>query len=130
MGARFRGPKTEGRLRPKKEGTKQMSDLDTPPGATHILTVSWDSGHSESVYLSADLAQASAGIEYWGWVDQDEDGAKGDGWVSTQYQTADARHDAQRMAELIAATLYDGPDDHGWTAEIEDVEDDDDDDDD
>lgn len=47
---------------------------------------------SEAMYVRCDLTQASAPVQ----VDYDN----GDGFVATQYQCADVRHQSRRLADL------------------------------
>ncbi len=70
---------------------------------TYTLDLPW----GETLRMSADLSQASAPIQY--------EGAERDEWMSTPYQTADARHDETRAMRLVLEYLgreyYAAPDD-------------------
>jgi len=63
----------------------------------YTFVMSW----GETLRIRVDLAQASAPIEYEG-ADEDE-------WITTPWQTADARHDKWRALRLVLQHI--GP---GW----------------
>ena len=57
-----------------------------PEGTTHLMRTAWD-----TTYLQLNLSEAAANIKYW---------ADGE-WISSPYQTADARHRAHTAARLL-----------------------------
>ena len=76
--------------------------------ATYRVTLT----DGQKFMMSADMAQAAARISA-NFHAGDED------WQGTPYQTADARHNAYRAAELVAEYFRAGPDD---CTEVEDVD--------
>jgi hypothetical protein len=71
---------------------------------------------SESMAVRCDLSQASAAVEV--------NYGTGDGWESTQYQCADARHTVsglKQIAKTIAAQAVEMPESQ-FTADFAEVE--------
>lgn len=65
--------------------------------------------NGDDFLLAADVTRAEAPLSA-NWHEGEEDYAE-DVWQATPYQTADARHDVFRAAELVAEYFSDGPDD-------------------
>jgi hypothetical protein len=69
----------------------------------------------DTTIMIADLAQASAQIEFL-----DEEGER----FSSPFQTADARHDKRRAAELLVGYFNSGSGDHDPVESVELIEED------
>lgn len=69
-----------------------MNERETKTMTEYRVRVEMSNGVTFT--LACDMTQAAAGIKA-NWT------GEADGWVSTPYQTADARHDIRRAAKLV-----------------------------